>query len=171
MICATANEYLQTQQHFHRMSPSSVAKVTQAWFAKNRPQVIEFMYDQQTQRDLVLYNLKTFRFYGPNAENVVALNSMMMAWKQLSKDMSLRTFCMPDSVVKKQLHDCHKVLEMLGAPIVTFMAFQRLQIHTYQLIKDRHTAREEYGRIQWGIEKRWEPRPEKMVPDAENPFP
>lgn len=170
MICATANEYLETQHHFDRMSPSSVAKVAQSWVARNRPQVLEFMYDQQTQRDLVLYNLKTFRFYGPHSENVVALNSMLLAWKQLGKDMSVRTFCTPDSVVRKQLHDCHKVLEMLGAPMVTFMAFQRVQLEALRLIKDRQTAREEYGRIQWGVEKTWEPRMEMMVPDQENPF-
>lgn len=170
MICATANEYLQTQHHFHRMSPPSVAKVAQTWVAKNRPQVLEFMYDQQTQRDLVAENLKTFRFYGPHAENVVALNSMMLAWKQLGKDMSVRTFCTPDSVVRKQLHDCHTVLEMMGAPLPTFMAFQRLQLDALQRIRDRITAREEYNRIQWGVEKAWEPRPAEMVPDEENPF-
>lgn len=170
MICATANEYLQTQQHFHRMSPSSVAKVAQTWIAKNRPQVMEFLYDQQTQRDLVLYNLKTFRFYGSNSENVVALNSMLLAWKQLGKEMSVRTFCTPDSVIRKQLYDSNKVLEMLGAPMATFIAFQRLTQHALQLIKDRQSAREEYGRIQWGVEKAWEPSPEKMVPDEKNPF-
>ena len=152
------------------MSPSSVAKVAQTWYAKNRPQVLEFWYDQQTQRDLVLYNLKTFRFYGPNAENVVALNAMMMSWKQLGKEMSVRTYCLPDSVVRKQMHDCEKVLEMLGAPMVTFRAFQRLQLDALLLIKNRQAAHQECGRIQWGIEKAWEPRPEKVVPDEENPF-
>ena len=87
MICATANQYLNVQQHQGRMSVESLAKVTQWWASKNRPQVIEFMFDQATQRDLVLYNIKTFRFYGPNAENVLSMNAMMQAWKSLAKEM------------------------------------------------------------------------------------
>lgn len=152
------------------MSLISITKVTQTWFARNRPQVLEFMYDQQTQRDLVLHNIKTFRFYGPHAENMVALNSMLLAWKQLGKDMSVRTFCTPDSVIRKQLHDSYMVLEMLGAPTVTFAAFQRIQIDALQLIKDRQTARSDYGRIEWGREKAWEPRATEVVPDEKNPF-
>ena len=87
MICATANQYLNVQQHEARMSVESLAKVTQGWINKNRPQVLEFMFDQATQRDLVLYNLKTFRFYGPNAENALTMNTMMQSWKTLAKEM------------------------------------------------------------------------------------
>ncbi len=87
MICATANQYLNVQQRQGRMSVESLAKVTQWWASKNRPQVIEFMFDQATQRDLVLYNIKTFRFYGPNAEDILSMNTMMQSWKSLAKEM------------------------------------------------------------------------------------
>ena len=87
MICATANQYLNVQQRQGRMSVESLEKVTQWWASKNRPQVLEFMFDQATQRDLVLYNLKTFRFYGVNAQDVLAMNTMMQSWKALAKEM------------------------------------------------------------------------------------
>ena len=87
MICATANSYLSLQQHQGRMSVESLTKVTQWWASKNRPQVIEFMFDQATQRDLVLYNLKTFRFYGAHYDDILAINSMMQSWKSLAKEM------------------------------------------------------------------------------------
>ena len=87
MICATANQYLNVQQHQGRMSVESLTKVTQWWASKNRPQVVEFMFDQGTQRDLVLYNIKTFRFYGRHSDDVLSLNTMMQSWKSLAKEM------------------------------------------------------------------------------------
>ena len=114
MICATANQYLNTQAEEGRMSVESLQKVTVFWASKNRPQVIEFMFDQATQRDLVLYNLRTFRFYGPNASNLMAMNAIMQAWKTLAREMSVRSFCTPDSVVQKHMQDTYRVLEMLG---------------------------------------------------------
>lgn len=174
MICATANYYLNVQQQEGRMSVESLTKVTQWWISKNRPQVIEFMFDQATQRDIVLYNIKTFRFYGANADNLISMNAMMHSWKTLAKEMSIRTFCAPDSVIRKHMHDTYKILEMLGAPLVTFLAFQSIQIRALALIKEKQQKREEYAAIQFGVEKRWEP-PARSSQEVErleshNPF-
>ena len=100
MIVATANQFLNNQVEKNRMSVESLQKVIGYWESRNRPQVIEFMFSQGTQRELIRANLKTFRFYGPSAENIVAMNSMMQAWKTLAKEMSVRTFCTPDSTVR-----------------------------------------------------------------------
>ena len=103
MICATANQYLNVQQRQGRMSLESLAKITQWWASKNRPQVIEFMYDQSTQRDLVLYNIKTFRFYGSKADDVIAMNTMMQSWKSLAKEMWVfLTRTLPSSQIMSQ---------------------------------------------------------------------
>jgi len=171
MICATANQYLNVQKDEGRMSIESVTKVMQYWASKNRPQVIEFMFDQATQRDLVLYNLKTFRFYGPNADNIVSMNSMMQSWKTLAREMSVRTFCTPDSVIRKHMHDCYKILEMLGAPLVTFLAFQEIQVKALKVMREEQKKRDEYEAIKFGVEKRWEP-PTRTSNEGEleNPF-
>ena len=157
MICATANQYLMTQRREGRMSVDSLVQVTKYWRSKNRPQVIEFQFDQQTQRDLVLYNLKSFRFYGPNAENPVSLNAMMLSWKTVAKEMSVRTFCTPDSVVRKHMHDCYKILEMLGAPLVTFLAFQEIQVRALATMREEQKRRDELEAVKYGVERRWEP--------------
>lgn len=170
MICCTANKYLQRQHEFGRLSVASVARVAQSWTSKNRPQVMEFMYDQQTQHELVTYNLKTFHFYGPQAEDVIALNSMMLSWKQLGKDMSVRTFCTPDSAVKKILNDSNMVLQMLGARNATFRAFQLLQYEVFNLIQERQERAEKDARTSWGVEKRWEPSESELVDEELNPF-
>jgi len=173
MICATANQYLLIQRYYNRMSLESIAKITDFWISKNRPQVIEFMFDQATQRDLILYNLKTFRFYGPRAHDHLHMHAMMLSWKTLAKEMSVRTFCQPDSVVRKHMHDCYKILEMLGAPLLTFLAFQEIQVKTLRVIKEKQEQREELGNIQFGVERRWEPPAGKLsseTEEIENPF-
>ena len=57
--------------------------------------------------------------------------------------MSVRTFCNPDSVIKKHMHDTHKVLEMLGAPLVTFLAFQELQVKALATIRETQKKKAE----------------------------
>ena len=54
----------------------------------------------------------------------------------MAKEMGVRTFCAPDSQVRKHLHDAHKILEMLGAPLVTFLALQELQLKTLARITE-----------------------------------
>ena len=171
MICATANQYLNVQHKEGRMTVESLKKVTEWWASKNRPQVIEFMFDQATQRDLVLYNIKSFRFYGPNANDTFQMNAMMQSWKALCRDMSVRTFCTPDSVIRKHTHDCYKILEMLGAPLVTFMAFQEIQMKALKVMREEQKKRDEYEAIQFGVERRWEaPTEGAEEKDLYNPF-
>jgi hypothetical protein len=136
MICVTANNYLMRELTTGRISPESIAKVFSYWSSKNRPQVIEFQYDQATQRDLILYNLTTLKFHGESAESPLVLNATMYSWKTMAKEMSVRTFCAPDSQMRKHMHDAHKILEMLGAPLVTFLAFQELQLKTLAKITE-----------------------------------
>lgn len=170
MICATANHFLKHQQYRGRIAPATLAKVAQGWASKNRPQVIEFRYDQQTQRDLVLYNIKAFRFHGPDADDPIVLNSMMHAWKHLGKDMSIRTFCTPDSVVRKHMIDINKVLEMLGAPEVMIQAYQEVELATGTLLNQRNKERAEDVETTWGDGGAWESTPNEVVSDEKTPF-
>jgi hypothetical protein len=171
MISATANRYLMTQAQAGRMSVESLQKVTQFWTSKNRPQVVEFQFDQLTQHELVQANLRTFRFYGAHAENVISLNAMMISWRTMAKEMSVRTFCTPDSVIRKQLHDCYKILEMLGAPVVTFLAFQEIQVRALATMRHQQERREQYASMRFGVERKWEPSGEGVLGGLlENPF-
>ncbi|KAL8647632.1 MAG: hypothetical protein Q9210_005442 [Variospora velana] len=157
MIVATANNYLIIQKDEGRMSYESVVKITNFWAQKNRPQVIDFMFDQLTQRDLILSNLKTFRFYGPNAENAMSMNAMMNSWKTLAKEMSVRTFCTGDSTIRKQIQDIYKILELLGAPMVTFMAFQQIQVRILKVMREKQKERDKLEAVRFGVERKWEP--------------
>ena len=98
----------------------------------------------------------------------------MQSWKSLAREMSVRTFCTPDSVIRKQLHDSYKILEMLGAPLVTFLAFQEIQVKALQTMRDEQKKRDEYEAIKFGVERKWEPRvkagEEREDEELENPF-
>jgi hypothetical protein len=156
MICVTANNYLVREHRNGRVSAESVARISSFWSSKNRPQVIEFQFDQATQRDLILYNLTTLRFHGESAESPLVLNATMYSWKTMAKEMGVRTFCAPDSQVRKHLHDAHKILEMLGAPLVTFLALQELQLKTLARITEGVKKLEERRKEQRREERRKE---------------
>ncbi|KAI9036359.1 uncharacterized protein KD926_002013 [Aspergillus affinis] len=135
MICVTANDFLVQQYSSGRVSEESIRKVKSFWESKNRPQVVEFQFDQGTQRRLILSNIRTLQFNGESSTNPILLHSNLRNWKAIVQEMSVRTFCAPDSAIRKQMHDIHKLLEMLGVPTVTFLAFQDLQMKALAMMK------------------------------------
>ncbi|KAA8648295.1 hypothetical protein EYZ11_001993 [Aspergillus tanneri] len=137
MICVTANNFLVKQHKNGRVSEESIRKVTNFWGSKNRPQVVEFQFDQATQRRLILSNIRTLQFNGESSTNPILLHSNLHNWKSIVKEMNVRTFCAPDSAIRKHMHDLHKLLDMLDAPHITFVAFQELQMKTLSMMKKR----------------------------------
>lgn len=114
LICNAANTFLMHQYQNCRMSVDSLKKVTDFWRGKGRPQVMEFHYDQSTQRDLIVANQKNFRFFGPNANDPLRVNAMLYAWKNDAREMSIRTFCYPDSLIRNHIRDSFMILDFLG---------------------------------------------------------
>ncbi|KAL5332396.1 hypothetical protein BJX70DRAFT_393019 [Aspergillus crustosus] len=137
MICVSANRFLVEQFNRGRLSRDSIRKVNSFWDSKNRPEVVEFQFDQATQRQLILSNIRTLHFNGESSTNPVLLHSNLQNWKAVVKEMSVRTFCAPDSVIRKHMHDIQKLLDMLGAPIATFLAFEELQMRTLFFLKEQ----------------------------------
>jgi len=105
--------------------------------------------------------MNTIHFTGVNAFSNVKLVSVLAAWKVLAKvglgspiimtmhahthlkEMSLRTFCQPDSAVKKHLHDAEKVLELIDAVSDSMMAFQEMRAKVLSdIYRDERQERE-----------------------------
>ncbi|KAL4893587.1 hypothetical protein BDV59DRAFT_201763 [Aspergillus ambiguus] len=145
MICVSANKFLVHQYRAGRVSEDSIRKVTSFWESKNRPQVVEFQFDQATQRQLILSNIRTLQFNGECSTNPVLLHSNLRNWRAVVKEMNVRTFCAPDSVIRKHMHDIHKLLDMLGAPVSTFLEFEELQMRTLAVMK-RHREKGQHFR-------------------------
>lgn len=126
MLIETCNGFLKTELEKDRLSRESIIRTKRQWQARSRPQVIEFYYDQATQYDLIIANLGTIRLYSDYAEDAIMLNSVLHQWKVLIRELSVKTLCMPDSTVRRWLHDSRRVLELLGAPHVTLAHLDRL---------------------------------------------
>ncbi|KAL1972875.1 hypothetical protein VTN31DRAFT_6417 [Thermomyces dupontii] len=137
MVCAAANKFLLSQLYGRRLLPDLIRKVTNFWKSKNRPQVPEFQFDQNTQREMIMAHINSLNFYGEYGINNLLLKSTLDNWRSVCAEMNVRTFCYPDSVVRKHMHDLHRVLEMLGASSGTLCAFERLQVEVTNIIAQR----------------------------------
>jgi hypothetical protein len=127
LICDLANSFLMHEYKSCRMSVDSLKKVTDAWKSKGRPQVVEFHYDQSTQCELIGSNQKTFHFYGPEANNSQQVFAMLYAWQTDAREMAVRTFCYPDSMVRKHIQDAFKILDFLGGHPFQYIALHEAQ--------------------------------------------
>jgi hypothetical protein len=127
LICDSANTFLMNEYRNGRMSVDSLKKITDFWKSKGRPQVVEFHYDQSTQRDLIVANQKTFRFYGPNANDPLKVHAMLYAWKTNAREMAIRTFCYPDSMIRKHIRDAFVILDFLGGHPFQYIAAHEIQ--------------------------------------------
>lgn len=135
MIVHTANTFLMNQFSQGRMAVDSIKKTVDAWKAKGRHVVIEFQYDQSTQRDLVAANQHNFRFYGERAGNEVRINSMLYNWKQVANAMSIRTFCDADTVMLKLLFDIEQILELLGGAEAIMVRLQQIRATANEMMR------------------------------------
>lgn len=143
MVVITANRFLIREAKEGRISPLSIAKVRHGWEEKNRAQVVEYQFDQGTQRRLILENLGTVNFCGDIAHDHVALTAALYAWGVMANEMLVRTFCAGDSVIRKWLNDIPRLFEMLGAPYITFQTFEKIQTKTLLVVGNRQRAARE----------------------------
>ena len=126
MLIETCNNFLKVELEAGRLSRESVLKVKHQWQARNRPQIIEFYYDQATQYELVIGNLRDIKLYSDYCQDAVLLNSVLHQWKILIRELTVKTLCMPDSIVRRWLHDGRRVLELLGASHITLANMDKL---------------------------------------------
>lgn len=126
LICETANKFLVQQYYDGRISQHSINAITTSWSAKGRPRVNEFRYDQTFQLKLVQINRHTLAFSGAASTNPIQLNAILRGWKVIAREMRIRTFCVPDSVIRKHLHDAEGLLAMLNASDSTIQDLHEL---------------------------------------------
>lgn len=153
MICNTANAFILQQYYDGRVSQHSIDKVNAAWNAKNNHHVVEFRYDQATQRDLILANRRNMEFTGDSSRFPITLQSNLLQWKKIAREMTIRTFCLPDSAIRKHLYDLRKIIEMMNPSLETLRALEDLCIWTQNQMLDKATAdrRQSEARLKRGF--------------------
>jgi len=132
MLVHTANNFLMTQFSHGRMAMDSIKKTVDTWKARGRPTVLEFMYDQATQRDLIAVNQHNFRFYGARAGDGVKINATLYNWRQVASFMVIRTFCDADTIILKLLFDIEQILELLGAREPILKRLRQIRVSTIE---------------------------------------
>ena len=135
MLVHTANSFLMNQFSQGRIAVDSIKKTVDLWKSKGRPIVIEFMYDQATQRDLVAANQHNFRFHGGRAGDEIRVNSMLYNWKQAASLMAIRTFCNADTIILKLLFDIEQILELLGAGEPIMLRLQQIRASANEMMR------------------------------------
>lgn len=156
IISIETNNFLMHEFNQGRVSIASVRAIVEQWRNKGRPQVLGFRYDLATQRELIGMNSETLHLAGINSFTKMKLLSVLAAWKVLAKEVSVRTFCQPDSAVKKHLHDAEKVLELVHASDDSMLAFQEMR--TRIVTEIYKVQRLENEREDWnGVERSWSP--------------
>ncbi|KAH8696571.1 hypothetical protein BGW36DRAFT_264958, partial [Talaromyces proteolyticus] len=136
-MVVAANEYLLVQLHHNRFEGNdSIKRFVDYWNEKNRPIVPEFQFDMKTQRDIVSHNIRSFEFTGKYSLDPVLLKTTMAAWASVINQLGVRTFCWPDSAIKKLFHDVYPVLEMLDADAEIMTVFVKLRQLMMELIEE-----------------------------------
>lgn len=109
--------YIKAQFNRGRVDMTKLKRVADAWSDKGRPRVVGFQYDVETQIDLIIAHMvhRDFRFYGPQADDIAVVQGLLHAIKVDAREMRVRTFCYPDSVISKHITDAQKLLQLLGA--------------------------------------------------------
>lgn len=140
MICNVANGFILQQYYDGRVSQHSINKVNAAWNAKNNHHVVEFRFDQATQRDLILANRRCMEFTGDASRFPIRLQTNLQNWKKIAHEMSIRTFCLPDSAIRKHFFDIRQIIDMMDPSLETLRAFQDLTAWTNDQMLDKETA-------------------------------
>ncbi|OQE32766.1 hypothetical protein PENFLA_c001G05279 [Penicillium flavigenum] len=142
MITHAANEFLMKEYYDGRLTPSSLNKVKKRWERKHMPGVPEFRFDQTTQYKLIKANRKRLQFGEPSS-NTLGVDTILADWRRICKNMSIRTFVAPDSVIKKQIHDILNLLEILKADECHIELIMALNAHVRGELK-KHEIMKQY---------------------------
>lgn len=131
-LCMSANAYLLVQlQNSRFVGNDSIKRFVNFWKSKNRPIVPEFQFDLKTQREIIVHNVHTFEFPGKYGLDPVLLKATLDAWGSVVNQLNVRTYCWPDSAIRKLFHDVEPILEMLGASrdvITTFLEMKQVVV-------------------------------------------
>lgn len=119
-----------------RLVPTNFQKVTDAWYQQDRPRVVGFRFDLETQVDLVALHINEFNFCGRRQCNPVEISSLLHTIKVNARAMRVRTFCQPDSVIAKQLADSQSLFDMIGAAEDASRALSEI-FHFFKVICER----------------------------------
>ncbi|RYP28308.1 hypothetical protein DL767_007268 [Monosporascus sp. MG133] len=109
--------YIKAQLNMGRLNAAKLKRIADWWESKGRPRVTGFLYDLETQIDLVMAHAPDdFRFYGTLAAKGDAhVMGLLGAVKGDARTIRLRTCCLPDAIIIKHIVDIQKMMGLIDA--------------------------------------------------------
>ncbi|RYP60875.1 hypothetical protein DL770_009909 [Monosporascus sp. CRB-9-2] len=109
--------YIKAQLNMGRLNAAKLKRIADWWESKGRPRVTGFLYDLETQIDLVMAHAPDdFRFYGTLAAKGDAhVMGLLGAVKADARTIRLRTCCLPDAIIIKHIVDIQKMMGLIDA--------------------------------------------------------
>ena len=136
MLIHTANKFLMAAFSEGLLDFDTIKKASESWKGKGRPMVTQFSYDQETQRKLIVANQDRIHFHRTLVHDRARTFSLLQNWKRITSLMSTRTFCNPDSILRKMLNDVGLILEILGAEEGVLLRLQQIRAGAEKMIHE-----------------------------------
>ncbi|KAK7755887.1 hypothetical protein SLS62_002174 [Diatrype stigma] len=116
-LSQTLDMFVKVQHNKGRLNLSKLKRIDDAWAALGRPRVLGYLYDLETQANLVLVHAESgeFEFYGPQRFDNVAIIACLRGFIADARQIQLRTYCYNDVVVAKHLLGARRLMTILGA--------------------------------------------------------
>ncbi|KAM4066955.1 hypothetical protein HRG_000965 [Hirsutella rhossiliensis] len=144
-LTAALNDFITAELDRGHLVPDNLKKVSDWWANQGRPKVVGFRYDLETQLQLVSLHVNDFNFYGRRQSNPVEIGGLLDAMKTNARQMRIRTFCQPDSVVAKQLVDAQSLFNMINVSSLQQAALAEVA-QFFKVIVEREREREQHER-------------------------
>lgn len=149
------NGYVTAQLERGRVSTDKLKRVDDAWRTQGRLPVVGFRYDLATQIDLVTMHMDDFEFPGAawtggdrrrqhsdcSDQQPCDPIDVLRAVGIDARAMSVRTFCMPDSLVARHIVHAQELFDLVGAEKAKHDALGEI-VSFFRLCLDNARARE-----------------------------
>ncbi|PFH55524.1 hypothetical protein XA68_18117 [Ophiocordyceps unilateralis] len=121
-LTTALNDYIAAELDKGHLVPDNLKQVSDSWASRGRPKVVAFRYDLETQLQLVSLHVRDFDFYGRRQSSPAEVGDLLSAMETHARQMRVRTFCQPDSVIAKQLVDAQSLLNLINVSDVQQLA-------------------------------------------------
>ncbi|PHH83165.1 hypothetical protein CDD82_3330 [Ophiocordyceps australis] len=125
-LTTALNDYMAAEFDRGHLIPDNLKRISDWWTSHGRPRVIGFRFDLETQLELVSLHVNDFNFYGRRQSNPVEICGLLDAMKTNARQMRVRTFCQPDSVIAKQLVDAQSLFNLINVSNVQQVALAEI---------------------------------------------
>ncbi|KAL6852236.1 hypothetical protein J3F83DRAFT_563971 [Trichoderma novae-zelandiae] len=114
-LTTALNIYISEELGKGHLSPDNLKRISDEWHQKGHHKVIGFRYDLETQLELVSLHINDFGFYGRRQGNTTEIALLLYEMKMNARNMRIRTFCQPDTIVAKHLVDSQSLFNLINA--------------------------------------------------------